>query len=390
MGASALREAVLTGLCEGGFTVSAADDGMEAAVKACETPPGAVLASALLPVLDGIRLCRFLKTHPSTRGVPVVLTIPDGNRNLRFRSELAGADMVVPYSHPVGALAAGLKKLASDGKSTAEGRPSDGVQVLHSLSEGLLNRLERLETVMGLAEGLGDSATVAELFRRIAVSVLVGLGFERVWGGSRQRDEPRFQMRIAMGAGISRKPIELRHRESSAALAADTGRQVFSSSLHASSGILEWSGTLDYLDTPITAGGEVLGLIRADRGVTGRPVSPWSAEGVKMLADLAGGSLLSLLSREQAAMCREETGELLEALRNAALTVNRDKTIVDAMGSTEALLGREPHQLVGEPFVSVVTLRGEDQRDLIASVLSASRPPPSRSLRITPREGSWR
>ena len=89
-------------------------------------------------------------------------------------------------------------------------------------------------------------------------------------------------------------------------------------------------------------------------------------------------------------MCREETGELLEALRNAALTVNRDKTIVDAMGSTEALLGREPHQLVGEPFVSVVTLRGEDQRDLIASVLSASRPPPSRSLRITPREGSWR
>lgn len=370
MGASALREAATTGLRREGFAVITADDGMEAALKACENPPGAVLASALLPVLDGVRLCRFLKSHPSTRGIPVVLTIPDSNRNLRFRSELAGADMVVPYSHPVDVLAARLRTMVSTVPSGAGGRVPDGEQVLHFISEGLLERLERLETVMGLAEGLGNSVTVAELFRRIAVSVLVGLGFERVWGGCRQRDDSRFHVQIAMGSGISRKSIELRHRESPAALAVSSGRQVHSSALNVPPGILEWSGTLDYLDTPVMAGGEALGLIRADRGVTGRPISQWSAEGVKMLADLAGGSLLGLLSQEQVAMCREESAELLDSLGSAVLTINRDGIIVDARGNTGTLLGREPHQLTGEMFNSAVTLRGVDQEDFVASAFA--------------------
>ncbi len=147
----------------------------------------------------------------------MVLTIPDSNRNLRFRSELAGADMVVPYSHPVDVLAARLRTMVSTVPSGAGGRVPDGEQVLHFISEGLLERLERLETVMGLAEGLGNSVTVAELFRRIAVSVLVGLGFERVWGGCRQRDDSGFTCRSPWVAafpeihrtetpGVSRRP----------------------------------------------------------------------------------------------------------------------------------------------------------------------------------------
>lgn len=372
MGGSALRETTVEALRKEGLTVLSADNGMKAAGLACESRPGVVVASALLPFMDGIRLCRFLKTHPGTAGIPVVLFIPDGNRNLRFRAELAGADTVLPYSHPTDSLARKISTLMASSPFAGTPTRPDSDQILHSLSESLLEQLERLETVAGLAEGLRTSVTVQELFRRIAVSVLVGLGFERVWGGCMHPDGSRFEVHVAMGTGISRKPVELRQPDTPAAIAVKERRQVHSTSLDAPPGMIEWSGTLDYLDTPIIAGGEVLGLIRTDRGATGRPFSQWAADGVRILADMAGGSLLGMMAQERVARCLDESAELLDALESAVVCVDSEGLITEARGNTGALLGREPHQLVGLIFKTAVILRGVDQEDLAASAFAGT------------------
>lgn len=372
MGGSALRETTVEALRKEGLTVLSADNGMKAAGLACESRPGVVVASALLPFMDGIRLCRFLKTHPGTAGIPVVLFIPDGNRNLRFRAELAGADTVLPYSHPTDSLARKISTLMASSPFIGTLTHPDNDQILHSLSESLLEQLERLETVAGLAEGLRTSVTVQELFRRIAVSVLVGLGFERVWGGGMHPDGSRFEVHVAMGTGISRKPVELRHPDTPAAIAVKERRQVHSASLDAPPGMIEWSGTLDYLDTPIIAGGEVLGLIRTDRGATGRSFTQWAADGVRILADMAGGSLLGMMAQERVARCLDESAELLDALESAVVCVDSEGLITEARGNTGALLGREPHQLVGLSFKTAVILRGVDQEDLAASAFAGT------------------
>ncbi len=372
MGDSALRDSTVKALREEGLAVLTADSGLEAAARACDDNPGCVLASVLLPSLDGIHLCRFLKSCQGTWRIPVILMIPDGNRNLRARAELAGADSVVPYSHPIDSL---VKKVRSLIPASSEGTPLhlDSEQILMSHSESLLERLERLETVNGLAQGIRDSTTVQDLLRRIAVSVLVDMGFERVWGGCRQPGEARFNVRVAMGTGISRKPIEIHIPGSPAAVAVGERRQVHSVDLDAPPGILEWSGSYDYLDTPIVAGREVLGLIRADRGVTGRPIKPWSAQGVRALADTAAGSLLGLLSQERVGRCAEESAELLDSLGSAVLCIDRGGLITEARGNTSLLLGREPHQLLNLRLDEAVTMRGVDQADLTVSAL-AGRP----------------
>lgn len=372
MGGSTLRETTVEALLKEGLTVLTADNGMKAAGLACDSRPGVVVASALLPFLDGIRLCRFLKSHPGTVGTPVVIFIPDGNRNLRFRAELAGADAVLPYSHPAPSLARKLSTLAAGNPAGGSSTHPDSDQILHSLSETLLEQLERLETVAGLAEGLRTSVTVQELFRRLAVAVLVGLGFERVWGGGRHPDGTRFEVHVAMGTGISRKPIELRQSDSPAAIAVRERRQVRSSTLDAPPGIIEWSGTFDYLDTPIVAGGEVLGLVRTDRGATGRPFTPWAAEGVRILADMAAGNLLGMMAQEKVARCLDESAELLNALESAVVCVDSRGLITEARGNTSALLGRESHHLVGESFKAAVVLRGVDQEDLAASAFAGN------------------
>lgn len=367
MGGSTLRETTVKALRKGGLTVSPVDDGMEAAIQACGSPPDLVLAAVPLPKLDGIMLCRFLKSFPSSSGIPVILTLPDGNRDLQTRAETAGADLVIPYSDLGRDLLPVLEARASRGPGAVFPTGVNGEQVLHYLAETLLGDLERLEVIGSLAAGIRNSLSTRELFRKTAVAVLLGFGFERVWGGCRRSDGPVFDMQVAMGTGVSRKPIDIRQAESSAATVVREKRQIHSVTLDAPPGLLEWSGTVDYLDTPIIAMGEVLGLIRADRGISGRPLKPRAARGVSMVADMAAGNLLGLMTQEKVSLCLDERDSLLTALDSAVITIDSEGVIREAHGRTSLLLGRERHELVGEAFGRALSLRGYDPEDLQAS-----------------------
>jgi len=372
MGGSTLRETTVKALRKEGLTVSIADDGMDAAVQAYESHPGMVLAALLLPELDGVRLCRFLKGNPSTSSIPVVLTIPDSNRHLGARADAAGADLVVPYSGIDQRLVRIIASMIQPPSRNPMTVRASGERILHSLSENLLEKLERHEATAALVHGMRDCLSTRELFRKTAVAVLLSYGFERVWGGCRSADGFLFEAQVAMGSGVSRKPIDIRKPESSAAYIVREKKQVHSAELNAPAGILEWSGSQDYLDTPIIAMGEVMGLIRADRGITGRPFSAFAAEGVSMLADMVAGNLLGFMVAEKVTRSLDEYEALLDTLGSAVVSVDPSGLIIKAQGDTASLLGREPHELTGRDFCTTVSLRGCDQEDLQASAFSGN------------------
>ncbi|HEY6074416.1 MAG TPA: response regulator [Anaerolineales bacterium] len=76
-------------LTEAGFGVTFADDGLQALELARELHPTIVITEILVPKLDGLALCRRLKTDPETRDIAVlVFSLLAAER----RAEEAGAD----------------------------------------------------------------------------------------------------------------------------------------------------------------------------------------------------------------------------------------------------------------------------------------------------------
>src|SRR6267378_6655114 len=83
-----------------GYEVSAAKDGAEALELALSFGPDVVISDVVMPVVDGLELCRRLKEDSRTANIPVLLV--SGLRNSRehgMRGLYAGADdyLDVPF-----------------------------------------------------------------------------------------------------------------------------------------------------------------------------------------------------------------------------------------------------------------------------------------------------
>ena len=79
-----------------GFSVMAAQDGLEALDRARQDLPDAIVLNLLLRRIDGLRVCEILKSNPATTNIPVLLTAgvhvdadahgrPLGGRSTRVR-----------------------------------------------------------------------------------------------------------------------------------------------------------------------------------------------------------------------------------------------------------------------------------------------------------------
>lgn len=58
---------------EAGYRVEFADDGLQGLERARALLPRVLVTEVLLPRLDGLQVCRSLKSDPATRGVAVVV-----------------------------------------------------------------------------------------------------------------------------------------------------------------------------------------------------------------------------------------------------------------------------------------------------------------------------
>ena len=106
-----------------GFSVLAAQDGLEALDRAREDVPDAIVLNLLLRRIDGLRVCEILKSNPATTNIPVLLMAgvhvdPDEGQ----RALAAGADRFLSDLGPLAA--AGGRDL---------GGSSDMVQALRIL-----------------------------------------------------------------------------------------------------------------------------------------------------------------------------------------------------------------------------------------------------------------
>src|SRR5258705_2962144 len=93
--------ALLTEIIENeGYEVGSADDGGSARELVLSFGPDVVISDVVMPVLDGIELCRLIKKNPRTADIPVILI--SGLRNAvedSLQGLTAGADdyLHVPF-----------------------------------------------------------------------------------------------------------------------------------------------------------------------------------------------------------------------------------------------------------------------------------------------------
>lgn len=87
-----IRELVRTMLEERGVEVTCTGDGALAVRKARELRPNLVLLDIVLPGMDGITACRFLRAEPFMEGVPIYMLTARVKPSDHEASHRAGAD----------------------------------------------------------------------------------------------------------------------------------------------------------------------------------------------------------------------------------------------------------------------------------------------------------
>ena len=83
-----------------GFNVTCAMDGQDALNQARSKAPDLVLLDVMIPVLDGVQVCRQLRSEPATRNTPIIMLTAKGEETDQVVGFSVGADDYVtkPFS----------------------------------------------------------------------------------------------------------------------------------------------------------------------------------------------------------------------------------------------------------------------------------------------------
>lgn len=94
------REVLEVHFTQLGAEVQTAADGFQALETATRLPPDLILLDVQMPRMDGYEACRYLKTHPATQFVPIVMVTALDSDEDKIRAIQAGADDFItkPYS----------------------------------------------------------------------------------------------------------------------------------------------------------------------------------------------------------------------------------------------------------------------------------------------------
>ncbi len=104
-----------------GMEVVSAADGRAALVKVQETSPHVIVSDIQMPEMDGLELCRRLRSDPHTRDIPIVVVTAGGPDHTRAALE-AGCDRVLTKPCSPALLVATIRSLIDAGPNRT---PSD-------------------------------------------------------------------------------------------------------------------------------------------------------------------------------------------------------------------------------------------------------------------------
>ncbi|HIK26661.1 MAG: response regulator [Oscillatoriaceae bacterium SKW80] len=90
-----LRQVVAELLKKNGLEVKEACDGLEAKEKIQANHPDLVITDIVMPRMNGYEFCRWLKNHPTTSQIPVVMCTSKSEEFDRYWGIKQGADAYI-------------------------------------------------------------------------------------------------------------------------------------------------------------------------------------------------------------------------------------------------------------------------------------------------------
>lgn len=124
----AVREALVRALTLEGYGVQAVGDGGAALEAVRRQPPDAVLLDVMMPVLDGLTVCRVLRAERNR--VPVLMLTARTETGDRVAGLDAGADDYLPKPYALEELLARVRALLRRAQPDGDGRPDRAREVL--------------------------------------------------------------------------------------------------------------------------------------------------------------------------------------------------------------------------------------------------------------------
>ncbi len=94
-----------------GFSILTAKDGISAKEAARKTTPDLIMLDLMLPGIDGLELCRFLKKDSKTASIPIIMLTAKGQEMDKVTGLDMGADDYVTKPFSVKEIAARVKAL---------------------------------------------------------------------------------------------------------------------------------------------------------------------------------------------------------------------------------------------------------------------------------------
>jgi twitching motility two-component system response regulator PilH len=96
-----LRQMLSEILQSSGLVVVEAINGVEAKEKIQSKAPDLVITDLIMPLMNGYELCRWIKTEPTTQGIPVLMCSTKSEEFDRYWGMKQGADAYItkPF-HP--------------------------------------------------------------------------------------------------------------------------------------------------------------------------------------------------------------------------------------------------------------------------------------------------
>ena len=88
---ASIRQMVAMTLKSAGHTVLEAGNGAEGYDQATANTVHAVITDLNMPVMNGIEFIRKYRTHPSSKGVPIILLTTESDETLKADAKAAGA-----------------------------------------------------------------------------------------------------------------------------------------------------------------------------------------------------------------------------------------------------------------------------------------------------------
>jgi two-component system phosphate regulon response regulator PhoB len=106
-----------------GYQVSTAFDGMDGLTQAQLNSPDLILLDLMLPVMDGLEVCRRLRSDPATRDIFVLMLTAKADESDQLVGFSLGADDYVPKPFSVKVLIERIKAIERRRRSSRETDP---------------------------------------------------------------------------------------------------------------------------------------------------------------------------------------------------------------------------------------------------------------------------